>query len=705
MPTLQELARSQQTTAVSDVAVQNVNTGGGANIREQQILDKGAALAKDIGMGAGKVVKEVQNASAYAGKRSGIDNLLEFSKDLEALDADYATRENVTSADYLNKSLAEEAIFKYYLERGSFGDNQIANQEFKDTYGVQATKILFASKTANAKKQQILIKKETDASMKETIEGVPINSKIADTLRAQARSVGNDPESVNVQIATNRINSLYSEYNDNNLLFTTEAKGGDVFNRHYGEFLRMDENGKITKVDSGLSDEQETRMIKEYNSLIKAVKEGSKSYNDTIVETVEKWNVNKMSSKQMIDSLTTLLQQREDLQKFHPDADFERVNNSITKANEMLNVRTYLETAVLPELMRSGIKGYNTIRNTSHSIYIQEAPLGQGIRKTALKRDISREEIDSFIATQISDSYYNAIQSDEATASKFGKFAGELSLTALNREAFKEYDNNLKNGNTNGFIDATSLEEFQAKFAMAAAYSQSSGKINVGSITDENLQLVNAQINRLKQEQKDGKPITDDYILQRAKTSLYSFVNRVKDVKVPDVVRQLQKEEPDEWVDSMVEGYVPGVTHFGAGSMNAFYQVVGRNFNQILSTDDLKSFGKSHLIELDSNIVPWAEGVTIMKPFTTADTNDKATFTVDNKKINKNIETLIQLDMGEKFKDISNKDNVKIAQTIDSDGSLITAVSIYSNGKPIYQRVMSAKEIASGIPDYKIKRK
>ena len=228
MPTLSELAKTQQTTTVGSAPSGSIGSAGGTNIQATKQVDNSAGLVKDIGKMLGGLVEEHQQASEYAGKRVGTDNLVEYNNKLNQLNAMYNDKEKLTSADMVEKNRLEQGLYEEHMQKGHFGDNALANQSFKDTYATPATDILFKKRGQNNNNRVKLFQDETKLKVSDEVEsiGAWISDEHLKTFKQEYREAGLDPKGVTDLYITSATLSVEKELNDNYNTYYDE--GGNV---------------------------------------------------------------------------------------------------------------------------------------------------------------------------------------------------------------------------------------------------------------------------------------------------------------------------------------------------------------------------------------------------------------------------------------------------------------------------------------------
>lgn len=265
MAVLNDLANTKQTTSVGGAPTQNINAGGGANIQTGKNIDNTAALIRDIG---GKTVEGIQQfnrASKYAGEVAGLDNLTEYKKDMDTINANYENKPDLTSSDMADKNIAEDAVYKEYLSRGSFGDNAEANDAFKRVYGNPATNLLFKSKTKNESARSTLFLNETKRMVEDTVRdtGNLISADATSILRKNIKDANGNPDIVDDYVAVNRNLDFNRMFHDDNKLFVGEGFQEQV-NEYYGSMIKLTDEGYV-RVDGKLTDKAFQAMINNIN--------------------------------------------------------------------------------------------------------------------------------------------------------------------------------------------------------------------------------------------------------------------------------------------------------------------------------------------------------------------------------------------------------------------------------------------------------
>ena len=290
MPGLSELAKTQQQTTVGSAQGGGVASAGGTNIQPTQQIDKSAELVGDIEKMFGNILETHVQASEYAGKRVGTDNLVEYKRDMKNIAISYASKGDLTSSDMVEKSRLEQGIYESYMQKGSFSDNDVANQAFRDNYAIPATNDLFSRKESNKKIQTSLHKTEVKTRVTEDVNtyGKNIDRTTVDTLKQELKDSGTDPIVIYTDIANSNNTAVDLDYSlSGGRGFNFQRADGSIdniaesnkFNEYYSEQLSMDNERNITKADSNLTDEAAAKMINHWEARTYVAKTKAGAFN------------------------------------------------------------------------------------------------------------------------------------------------------------------------------------------------------------------------------------------------------------------------------------------------------------------------------------------------------------------------------------------------------------------------------------------
>lgn len=253
MPTLSELAKTQQQTQVAQAPAGAAQAAGAPRIGRTVIsptkrIDKSAELIRDIGKVFGKGIETQVQASDYTGKRVGTDLLVQYKRDMGAIALKYADKPDLSSSDMVEKTRLEQGVYEKYMQKGAFGDNDIANEAFKETYAVPATDNLFRLKEANARTRVKLFQQETTRDISEAVNilGSDINEDVINTFKDQYSEAGLQPLLVDELVLNTASDSISNEVNDNHELYydaggnINQAAIDGLIQRHYQHYLESD---------------------------------------------------------------------------------------------------------------------------------------------------------------------------------------------------------------------------------------------------------------------------------------------------------------------------------------------------------------------------------------------------------------------------------------------------------------------------------
>ncbi len=234
--TLSSLAKSQQSTNVGGAQSGMASSAGGSSVQAVNVVNNNEKLANDIGKMFGKTVEAHQDASEYAGKRVGADNLVEYKKEIDQIAAHYSDKEFLTSSDMAEKSRREQGMYEKYFQKGVFNENDLANQAFKDTYANPATDNLFGLKTQNRAMGMKLFTEEEKVEISNDIDtlGTNIDQNVIDVYKTRYKAVGLDPNQVDASVLDRLNSELATEVNNNYSQYYDE--GGN---------LKADESNKM----------------------------------------------------------------------------------------------------------------------------------------------------------------------------------------------------------------------------------------------------------------------------------------------------------------------------------------------------------------------------------------------------------------------------------------------------------------------------
>jgi len=263
---LNTIAGTRRTTTAPNANMINSNIAS-AIVQPTKQVDNTQALIGDIGKMLGGLVKTHQKASKVAGERVGVDNLIAYKNEMDTLNQQYASKKNLTSSDFINKTAQEKLIYDKYMEKGVFKDNEIANQGFKDTYGIPATKLLMSKKLQNINNQKKLFIKEEVTDISNSVHNLDfmLNKTIIDGFKKRYADIGLDPKDVDKMVLQRRSTTLATEIKNNTSEYFTA--GGQI---------------KQDKIDALIGDTYSTYINSKDSELISKINKSKEQVNSYI---------------------------------------------------------------------------------------------------------------------------------------------------------------------------------------------------------------------------------------------------------------------------------------------------------------------------------------------------------------------------------------------------------------------------------------
>ena len=360
MPTIKQLASSQRTTSGSQSA-QITTEVQGANIKEGQIIDKGAKLAKDLGLQLGGVVKTAIAANESAGKRVGTELLAEYSEGMSNINTVYAEKEGkMTSQDYKDKTDAEQKLYQSMMTRGTFDGNELANDGFKSSFGKQATGLLFATKRQNevgwkkallsetytdeknlTDKHTVVIDDNTKGKFLSTYDRTALETSIANINR-----VGGDVEEAYKNGVDTQEIALKQQLKDVPEQVLAGYKNGTLFNDFFSPFGKVVEKdftevidgktvvhkaGSLVKTDQNMPDKQWERILDSYGKLETIAKEVA-TYNPLPTQVSQ---INLTDSEEVITTVGASIEKRKGIEQ----ATLGKVTKTTLKAMQNFSIK------------------------------------------------------------------------------------------------------------------------------------------------------------------------------------------------------------------------------------------------------------------------------------------------------------------------------------------------------------------------------
>ena len=470
MPTLSELAKTQQSTSVSGASGGAVGSVGGTSIQATKQIDNSAGLTKDIGKMFGGLMQEHQQASEYAGKRVGTDNLVEYKKSINELNSYYDNKEDKTSADMVEKNRQEHGLFEHHMQKGHFGDNILANESFRDTYASPAYDNLKKNEQTNNKSRVTLYRKELKASTKSNINdlSIDISPKNEETMKQAYTAAGLDPRGVDTLVYDAKTNYITKHVNDDYKLYLSEGGNFDeeglrtVIKDMYGSTSdTTDEEigaaiSNTAKAAVSFVSTKASKVKSEYSSDVLAMADSRLS------KFIKGTDVN--GNLYTFDTDPKVYQQA--LFEAFPDMDNDTLIKAMQKFDRANNTgsQSYMDTTdikiKLAEIKRTVTNGHTVpeakvMEVQAYMSSINQKNISDGDRKTLAKSThevdgmIRRQNASMSMASKIAPDMSNEQISSMNTAAEIG-FKMEDGTSVSSREAksainskIKQFENNL----------------------------------------------------------------------------------------------------------------------------------------------------------------------------------------------------------------------------------------------------------------------
>jgi len=235
-------------TAGTRTNISPISTPATGNRKPTKVIDNSAPMMRDMGKLFGKGVQGHQDASEYSGTVSGDDNFVEFKKGMSNLESHYSAKENMSVGDTFEKDRLTQGLFEYYMQKGAFGKNAVANDAFKKTYGRPAMDAVNRAKINNADERFKLMGVEEDLDWKDRANAMRSQITMRQVLDTRGRyyGLGMNGE-IAEDIAANSLNLEFNEYlGDGKTIDIFDADGNvstDKVNKwmmsFYGNFLKV----------------------------------------------------------------------------------------------------------------------------------------------------------------------------------------------------------------------------------------------------------------------------------------------------------------------------------------------------------------------------------------------------------------------------------------------------------------------------------
>jgi len=721
MATLKETAGKVARTT-SGVKGATISTSApSATIQESKTIDKGAKLAKDLGINLQKIAGEVQSANISAGKRAGSELLADYTEAMAQSNQKFAEIPNPTAQQYADKTDMEQQLYQEMVTKGSFGNNDLANQGFKDVFAKPATNLLFANKQRNSQIGTKLFQKEETEAVElrankalATFSGNTVVSSMtkdmADTLEDQIVGAGLDKDVATNKIVTSQLTSLErlatEDLNKLAVMYTKDEQG--TFNGLFGAVATMDKKGEIHKVKKDMSDVEFKRILGGWKVLGSTV--GKQTDIDTqITEATAnlKSKYVTMSSEQVqtaVNGIVTQGNQKNALGFKLSKSEFKAVREA------SLVGATYEKlSAIYTGIAKDGGAGLRTARANGVDI-ATTIPSQDGLSSITVNYKLKPAEIDNFLKTKFTDEVNQMIASGSpASANKLANTVKSLKLSGLGD--LPVVTKIVRDAN-HGASGAKSITELNNTIVTAVAYGNDAkgGDTYADGPTQGDYEIIQNLQARYAKERESGVKISEADELLRLK-SAYNIVlnNRKKDFTQPDVMKQhIANQDKGEEYENLVEGYAVGTVQPVQGVMDILGKLTRKNSNEVTTPEEFETMARSRTAVIDSDGV-WGTSMTIIRPYSlsTAEGGQRTDVAVTGDQMQKNMTTLLKrsvdkLGINIEVDDdsIGDDENFKVSQSIGDDGTILTAVSVYSAGKLLHYEVMYPDEVASGKKNY-----
>jgi len=715
MPTLSELAKTQQTTTVGQAQGGVVGSAGGTTIQPAQQVDKSAALVKDIGKMFGGILESHQEASEYAGKRVGTDNLVEYKKDMSGI-AQLYDRPDITSADMAEKDRLEQGVYETYIQKGHFGDNDLANQAFRDTYANPAAIDLLKNKESNlALKNKLHTNEELqEIGMEMTLTNGTFTDENVKVWQDRLRAIGQNPQAIWTGVAQG-LNSSFTnkfkdgvdsveltKYLDKGLL--TQKGIDDLFNDSYGGFAKRT-NGEYNKVDSSITDVAYDAMKKSFNNWVdgynKEVIGKVKKVKLTIANTNSNINIMNSTTAQALTAVSTSGKQLSEAMRLQPSKDFS------SDVDNLVKLKTKAETSVMFDRayrnMMSGDKSYSETLEQDYIITTKERQVADNLTITIGGTMLAKDDLKKYVDNKLATDIRATVASGDTTASAIlGVNIGLMSTDGYSGgSALKTIGNNVTSFNNNGFRTARTTNELVASLHLNQSFISTYSGNNASWISKRTVRDVETYRTNLTQKAETDPTLTDDIILLKLKQKTFSLSEEYKSRNEGSrKARLLATTDISE--DDLVAGAIFGETTLGHGSFDTMLALAETEGKPILSKDDLVEYSKEKTMEIDPSILPiFGTSISFINPL------KSSTSTAQNK-VRKNFQTLINADLktfsGKEIdvSDLSDEDNFTTYQFVGLNGEVQTVVNMYKGRKLLMTNIYTPNEFRTGVREYKI---
>jgi len=733
MPTLSELAKTQQSTSVSGASGGAVGSVGGTNIQATEQVDNSAALTKDIGKMFGGVMKEHQQASEYAGARVGTDNLVNYKSDMEKVARRYADKKDVTSSDMVAKNREEHGLYESYMQKGHFGDNALANEAFKDTYSSPAYDHLLRSETQNNTKKVLLFQGETkrDISFAISYLGTDLNKEVVETFTTQYRNAGLDPQLIWDKVAIG-LNSAYSNkfkdglsspslvpYLEQGAL--TQDSLDNLFNDTYGKFATRT-NGVFKKVDKSIPDSAYEMMKKSYSGWLSSFNKQDKK-GKTKVDILSPSIISGLRSDMPIDVLKNAEKnfKLEYIQVSAACALNGNDSDACSKLPKLRDAGNVLATKIEENFqLDTSFKRFNSSAdndisslNTDTTISVSVKSYSKGIPDGLKSSMVDAEQKQEYVQKRYSSMLTSLLTSKELDldgSNGLAKKIAALFTSNMTGGSTTSASNTMKSvSNMASLNGANTTGQLLNNLQFAVSYKEATGVGSYDGLSRQTLGSVLSYYGALVERQKeDPETYTEAKILGLIRIMSSAQINSNSKMAFEgtrDVLKELGLDGDGDEGDELLKGsylwYTHGTGIFSEGSLDIALKYIKNDGMSYPNVGQVKSAVKAKMLVLDPDAVPmWGTSLAVTKPTQLGDKSDDEWRDNFNDlvkyKLYKNVELL-----NVKFEDIVDEgvggtSTIQVKQVDDTQG-LQTIVEFIKGGRVTSYAIIDDDEWALGV--------
>lgn len=722
MPTLSELAKTQQTTTVGAPQASAVGSAGGTSIQPTQQIDKTAALTADIGKMFGGLVQEHQVASEYAGKRVGTDNLVAYKNRMGEI-AKLYNRTDLTSADMVEKTRNEQGAYEKYMQKGHFADNEIANQAFKDNYVVPATNDLFKTKESNlALKNRLFVNEETLAIQSEmTATSGTYTEKNIRGWQERLVAIGKDPQLIWGETAVGLNAAFTDKFNDgmdSNALISyldngvlTQEGLDKVFNDTYGAFVTRT-NGVFSRVYKDMGYKSYKAMKKSFNGWIDsfAPKKGTTPAIDaTILKSVNNLTIT-MSDNVLNNSDKELTRQMREVatactrENDKACAKLPRYRDSQVSLAVIKEKKLFLDTK-LKAFTESDINDVG-ILNSAGEIAVTVKSFSK-FKEVQMPSEVKVKEVHEYVHSHFNNQLSAVLNSSEVNidaANGLAKKVGSLQNGSISGSATASANNAMRQvSNMANITKSQTAGQLLNNLQFAVTYKAETGNTSYKGLTKRTLAGVEQFYDELLKRQEQDPSLTDSMILGKLKIMTSANINssaKTAHKRTTEALAEMGLKDGDE-ADTVLSGeffgWKIGEGVFTDGSLDIALDGMKESGISYTNVESVQKGVRGRMLVLDKSILPiWGTSLAVVKP-TMGKVTDSELITnlidVMKFKLGQNAK-LLQID----FKDLVDEtDKIQIRQVDDGINGLQTIAEVIDNGVIVSRAIIDDGEWIKGI--------